>query len=100
MGTVRRRAIKSSDDSKSKRNQRKRDQIANDKKKAFGCQNDTSTKRKKNPKIGRKHLYITNLMGTNKTVIQLLLHSAMAKPNCKRLKDVDSCVSKAGQVSS
>ena len=68
--------------------------------KAFGSQNDTSTKRKKNPEIGRKHQYITNLMGTNKTVIQLLLHSAMAKPNCKMLKDVDSCVSKVVQVSS
>lgn len=68
--------------------------------KAFGRQKDTSIKRQKNPEIGRKHHYIANLMGTNKTVIQLLLHSAMAKPNCKMLKDVDSCVSKAVQVSS
>lgn len=97
---MRRGAIKSSDDSKRKRDQRKRDQITNDKKKALGRQNDTSTKRKKNPKIRRKHLYITNLMGTNKTVRRLLLHSAMAKPNCKGLKDVDSYVSKAVQVSS
>lgn len=70
------------------------------KRKPWGVKMTLEQRGKKNPKIRRKHLYITNLMGTNKTVRRLLLYSAMAKPNCKGLKDVDSCVSKAVQVSS